>query len=341
MTKFFFTIGTIFAALLAFGASAADSPAQETVPPAPAPTVRPTVRVVVAPRPKVADLPSEKRIAVDKRPAVSLCVASGSVRVNGWDREEVRAMVAGGGSVGFRIAEKSAVNGKPAWVFVVGFEEPKGAGSEECLEGDLIELDVPRESAVNIKGGTGEIRVDSVGKVKIENISGGILLRNIASGISAVTFEGTILVERSGGQIALASTSGSIVAFDVAQSESGDVFKARTNSGTVTLQAVGHRQVEVNTISGALVFRGGLKAGGQYTFGSQNGPVQLTLASGSNCRVNAWYGAGAFKSEIPLVKPLKAGPSTTGQIGSEESGCNLYLKTTSGLLRIGTEPKPQ
>ncbi len=300
------------------------------------PQVSPVRPVIVSSTPGI---PSEKFIDVDAKPTVSLCVSGGAVKVTGWDRDEIRAFVDGGGSVGFKVAERNPKTDKAAWVFVLGFDpQSKVAGkTEECLAGETIELDVPREASVNIKGSPEETRIESVGKVRVENITGNIVLRNIGSGAWATTYDGAIMIERSSGPITLTSTSGGIVAFDVGQREVGDAFKARSSSGSVTLQSVGYRQLDVSTISGQIVYRGKLLGGGQYTFGSQNARVLLTLPASSACKVNAWYGAGAFSSEIPLQNETKSGPGTTGQLGKGETNCSIYLKTTSGQLRIVTE----
>jgi hypothetical protein len=314
--------------------------AQQTpeVPPVPSPTIpkkveyKAPVAVVAAPRGTV-----ERSIAVDKKPTISMCVASGVVRVTGWDRDEVRALV-DGGDFTFKVAERSAKGDQPSWIFIIGDPRAKGAVKpDECLSGDLIEIDVPRDASINIKGSPDETRINSVSKVKIETISGSIFARNVASGVSASTFEGAIIVERSKGPMMLASTSGAIVAFDLGQAETGDVFKAKTQGGTITLQSVTHRQVEVNTISGAVVYRGTLLGGGLYSFGSQNGRVTLNLPVTTGCKFNAWYGVGYFNTEIAAPNMVKSGPSATGQLGKTETGCTLTLKTTSGTLRIAAD----
>lgn len=329
---------TVFSNLIFFAAFIAAMPviAQKSPPPAPLPK-RPTVTVAgtdpFGPRGE-----SERSLAVDPKPTISLCVSNGRVRVNGWDRDEIRALV-DGGAVGFKIAEKAPKTAKPTWIFVLGFD-PMAAtivAPDECVSGISIELDVPRGTSVNIKGRPDETRVESVGKVKVETISGNIVLRNIASGITATTYEGSVQAESSKGPISLTSTSGGIVALDLSQSETGDGFKARTNGGAISLQAVGHRQVEAGSISGGVFFRGTLQAGGQYTLGTQNGRVQLTLPADSACKLTAWQGVGAFSSELPLTSPVRSGPSTTGLLGKTANECAIYLKTTSGQIRINAE----
>ncbi len=314
-------------------------------------TPKPNPPVIVTVDPALAirvrdGVSTEKSVEVERKSTVSLCVTSGDVRVNGWDRAEVRALV-DGGSLEFRVAERDPKSDKPTWIFVVG-NAPVRAGvrttgvrNDECLSGESVELDIPRDAAVTLKGSPSDTRVESVLKAKIENISGNIVVRNVTNGVFATTYEGGIMVERSRGPMTLTSASGGIVAFDVGQGETGDAFKARSNGGAVTLQSLEFRQVEASSITGSVVYRGNLLAGGQYSFGSQNARVLLAIPPGSICRVNAWNGLGGFFSEVPLQNAAKNGQSTTGRLGNDENGCSLSLKTTTGQLRIsvGTNEK--
>jgi hypothetical protein len=283
-----------------------------------------------------ADTPAEKAIATESKVNITLCVKEGNVRINGWDRDEIRAYVANGSQVGFKIVQENPKTKKPVWVSVLGFEPRKTREikPEECLSGSEIEIDVPRNASINLESRESAIKIESVAKVKVETLSGGIYLNNIAGGIDATTYEGDLMVEKSGGQMILGNTAGNIIALDVAPSEIGDIFKAKTNSGRITLKSVEHRQIETGTISGSTTFDGELLGGGQYIFSTQNGSIVLAASPESVCKINAWFGFGAFASEIPLINTLKKEQSLSAQIGAGEATCSLNLKTGSGVIRI-------
>src|SRR6476661_2164497 len=65
---------------------------------------------------------TERSLAVDARISVSLCVTQGTVKVNGWKRNEVRAFVSEGSKFGFRILQKS-MKGEPALISLVGVKK--------------------------------------------------------------------------------------------------------------------------------------------------------------------------------------------------------------------------
>jgi DUF4097 and DUF4098 domain-containing protein YvlB len=172
--------------------------------------------------------------------------------------------------------------------------------------------------------------------VDVRNLGGDIFLNNIEQGINAVTYQGDVMVENSGGAITLDTANGNIVAFDIAPSEIGDIFKAKSNSGAITLQQIEHRQNEVSSISGSIKFIGALQSGAQYNLHTQNGAITLLIPEKSSCRINASYGFGAFNSDIPLQNVIKSKStrtqSLTASIGNSDA--NVNLTTSSGAIRI-------
>ena len=323
----------------------------QTPPPAPtpAPTKRtPPVRVTPRVQPPVwstkrqvrneSDTPAEKSVATDAKVTITICVSEGKIKVNGWERSEVRAFVNEGSEVGFKVLQKNRQSEKPGWIQVLGFDPSKSivGRADECLFGEDIELDVPRNATVNIKSRASETVITSVGKVTVENVGGDIFLSEIAQGIDAKTHEGDVTVEKSGGAITLSSIVGNILAFDVSPSEIGDIFKAKTSNGAIVLQKVEHRQMDVSSNSGSIKYDGAFLGGGQYNFGTQNGSIMLTIPEESSCKVNASYGFGSFNTEIPMqnvVNPPNVKiRNLSGVIGNGDA--TVTLRTYTGRIEI-------
>lgn len=278
----------------------------------------------------------EMKTAVDSTVSVKLCVAEGNLKINGWARNEVRVFVKNGRKFQLKPLEKSAESGKTNWLWVVSVGEGRPGPNSECLAGETIEIDVPLTASLDLYGRAARTSVDSVKKVKVKILEGVISLRNISGGINAYTSQGDVMVENSGGAIALESTTGNIIAVEVSPGQIGELLRAKTNSGAISLQKVNHRQIEASSISGRLSFEGKFLAGGIYNFRTQNGSIQLMLPPASSCRIRATYGFGAFQSDIPLkiiAKDETARAKTiTAQLG--EGSANVSLVTTSGSIGI-------
>ncbi|HVF29920.1 MAG TPA: DUF4097 family beta strand repeat-containing protein [Pyrinomonadaceae bacterium] len=280
---------------------------------------------------------SERSMLVDPGVAIKLCVAEGNLKINGWKRDEVRVFVRNGRRFGMKPQEKSPESGKVNWLWILYAPSRPGRVSE-CLAGDSIEIDAPIGASFDLEGHSAKMYIDSIKKVKVRTARGLIMLRNITGGITANTNEGDVMVDNSAGAIQLDSTSGNIVAVDVKPGQIGELLKAKTNGGAITLQRVEHRQIQANTITGSLLFDGKFLTGGIYNFRTSNGSIKLAIPASSSCMVKAIYGAGQFESEIPLTiisdsqsPRLK---TVVGRMGSGENAAAVSLTTSSGSIGI-------
>lgn len=324
-----------FALTFSFAASVNALSQTVVAPPAKLPPRPPKVRAE-PPAPPETGVDSEKSLAVDAKVNISLCVLQGNVKINGWERNEVRIFVKDGSSIEFKIREKSRQSGKPVWITALSPSRVPGKMSE-CFSGDQIEIDVPRSASIHLKGQETKTSIDSVRKATVENIGGDIFLRNISEGVNASTYEGDVSVENSSGAFALNSQNGNIIAFELSPSEIGDIFKAKTSNGTIVLQDLEHRQIEVNSISGTISFNGAFSGGGSYSFGTSNGAIVLAVPQDTSCKLTASYGYGNFNSELPIVKISENNyaPRVQRIVGTMGSGdATLNLTTSSGVIRI-------
>ena len=281
---------------------------------------------------------TERSIDVNSKVLVQLCVLRGKVRVNGWKRKEVRAFVENGSSIGFNVRQKARESGKPSWVDIHGYKAKGQSGSRghKCLSGDVIELDVPLNAEVKIQAQESEISVDSVRRTYVRNHAGSIFIDNVKDGVDARTHQGDVSLRRSNGKIFVSTTTGNLVAFKTDVNEIGDYFKAKSQSGAITLQSVEQRELEVRSTSGTINYLGKLNGGGQYSFYTSNGSITLGLPKASSFRATVSSGAGRFDSEIQLknVNIDKKGglQRLTGTAGDGDSV--LYLTTYNGSIRI-------
>ncbi len=327
------------------GATPAPSPAptarQNPVEPPAKPAVRyqrPDHVPPLPPRKMYSGDTYERSIAVSPNVNLTLCVAQGDLRINGWSRNEVRVYVKDGGNLKFNVREKSERDGKPNWVSPVPFDQKHSNKTyPDCIWGSYVEIDMPMSASIEIKGTETEATIDDIRKVYFKNISGDITVRNATNGVTALTYEGDVTVEGSTGAINLETTSGNITAFQISPAEIGDRFKAKTNSGSILLQAVGHRQTEVTTISGSVSFNGEIRSGGSYNMSTTNGSIRLTLPSTTACQISAIYGSGNFVTEIPVkIETENVAPGSIKKVvGKMGTGGDATLRLSANNGSIG------
>ena len=290
---------------------------------------------------RVGDLSDTTERSARVDPAINLefpCVIEGTIRVNGWNRNEIRVFVKDGSRFSFRTAESNPKSNDPVWIKVVGANSKTKYGPDsDCMAGGHIDVDVPVTATIRIRGREITSKVDSVRRVEIGSIGGDISLRNVTGGISANAGRGDITVDASEGAMSLSTTEGNILVFEVGPSGIGDKFKANTNSGAISLQNVDFRQVDVDSISGSVSYNGNVLSGGSYSMRTSKGSIRMIVPLESSFRLFATYGYGNFVTDIPVkintenVNGSNSGPikSVSGTVGKGTSADAIVKLTTA------------
>ncbi|MFT3744494.1 MAG: DUF4097 family beta strand repeat-containing protein [Pyrinomonadaceae bacterium] len=281
----------------------------------------------------------ERSIKVD--PQINLilsCVREGTVKVNGWNRNEVRVLIDEGSKFAFSTLEKNPKTGEPVWIKVVSVESKNKYGSNnECISGGEIQVDAPVSAAVTIKGYDIATTVDAIRKVEVAITGGDVAVRNVAKGVKVSAGRGDVTVDSSQGAMDLLTTTGNIMVFQGGPSEFGDDFRAKTTNGAIALQSLEYRKTTVNSISGSVAYTGEIKSSGSYAMTTNRGSLRLTIPERSSFQMWATYGSGTFFSELPVdlaTENITPGPIKTirGKLGSNDA--TLKLETTNGSILI-------
>ena len=123
----------------------------------------------------------EQTIAVEPNVIVSLCIASGSITVHGWERNEVQARSKDAEAINFRRA--SASNAGPASRIEVLISDPADGPegrTDSCNAFSDVELNVPRGAIVQLQTRDGDVTVSDVTEARVETQNGDIDLQRIS-----------------------------------------------------------------------------------------------------------------------------------------------------------------
>ena len=281
----------------------------------------------------------ERSLSVDQALNLSLCVTQGNVKINGWNRSELRVFVQDGSRFELKVLQSDPKSQAPAWVKITGING-KNKYPTECIAGGDIEIDVPVNATITFKAKVTTTTIDMVRKVNARTTGGDISLRNIAESVTASTFEGNLTAEECKGAMSLDTTTGNIVVFDAGPSEIGDTFSARTTNGTISLQDLSYRQIEANSISGSVSYTGDILGGGTYSLATSNGSIRLAIPQKTACSLAATYGFGTFNSEIPFKLQTENisggnGGDVKNIVGVLGTGGTATLKLTTNNGTIG------
>ncbi|MEQ1605673.1 MAG: DUF4097 family beta strand repeat-containing protein [Pyrinomonadaceae bacterium] len=280
----------------------------------------------------------EKSIKVD--PNVNLwlgCVREGSVKINGWNRNEVRVFIEDGSKFAFSTTQKNN-KGEPVWIKLVSAESKNKYGpNSECISGGEIQVDAPINATISIRGYDINTTIDTVRKVEVTVTGGDVSVRNVTSGIMVSAGRGDVTVDSSQGKMNLETTTGNILVFEGGPSEIGDAFRAKTNNGAIVLQTLDFRQITVGSVTGSVAYTGEIQNGGSYDMNTSKGSIRLTIPVKSSFQMWATYGFGNFSSEIPIdiaTENIMPGPIKTVRGKAGTGGATLKLTTNNGSISI-------
>lgn len=259
----------------------------------------------------------QQTVAVEPNVIVSLCIASGSINVKGWERNEVQARSEDAEKIELRRASASST-GPAARIEVLVSDPadgPRGPEFGSCNAFSDVELSVPRGAIVQLQTRDGDITITDVAEARVEAQSGDIILQRISKLVEARALSGDIVLKDSSGRVQLGSVSGSVEATNISSTSPGDDFEAGTVSGDVILKGVAQSQVHAKSVSGSLNMTGALARGGRYDFKTMSGDVTLNMPGDSSFKVNAKVSRGGeIISDFPITPAPETPPSPPGTV---------------------------
>src|SRR6266853_629531 len=107
---------------------------------------------------------------------------------------------------------------------------------------------------------------------------------------------------------------------------------AETVSGDIELEGIESSNVDVNTVSGDVLYEGTIKDAGHYRFSTHNGDVTLAIAEKVNATVSVATFNGAFDSSFPVSVTGTTKHRFGFTIGS--GSARLELETFNGDIKL-------
>jgi DUF4097 and DUF4098 domain-containing protein YvlB len=242
----------------------------------------------------------------ERRPAapdgtVEIENPTGSIRVFGWNRDEVQVT----GTLGSRTGSLSFVNRPQRTRIQVEVEgNPQRVASE-------LEIHVPAGSRLRVESFSAPIEVRDInGTVKAESVSGPITIAGNAREVDAETVSGALQISGPAKRVRASATSGPVTI----RGASGAV-RAESTNGTLDVSGGDFQEARLETVNGALRFDGGLLSGASLDVETVNGPIELRLPSnlGADFTISSYSGAIESDFEVRLGPGVVRGSHDKGR----------------------------
>lgn len=259
---------------------------------------------------------AQREVAVERDARLALSSLSGTLVIQGWERDVVR-LDRGEGTV--------RTTSRRGTVQVVT-DRPQGQGS--------FHLQIPVWMAVTVNGINLEVTVrDVLAPIRVETVNGDIRVEGGREEIRLESVSGTVRLESGRGTIRLESVHGNLVGERLA----GEV-RAETTNGSVVLQGVELRELQAESVNGDLTWDGSVSDGGQYRLGTHNGSVRVRLPSTTDAAVTATTWHGDLRSDFP-VRTTPGGLGRTIRFTLGRGGSTrIDLTTFQGEITIDRIP---
>ena len=229
----------------------------------------------------------ERSMRVDSQALITLCVASGTLTVNGWDKPEVRVRSADADQIDFRRIDKPKDPNAAARHVDVMVLDKESDLKKDCLAIADVQMEVPVGATVHIQTNDGDIDITGVAAVLAGSQNGDMMIERVTRAVEVGTVGGSIYLKDSSGRVSLKSAGGVVAAVNVRGADAGDALEVFTVSGDIQLDRISYSRVTANTVSGSVTMSGALVKAGYYNFSNMTGDLLLALPHDASFRLNA------------------------------------------------------
>ncbi|MEJ2299483.1 MAG: DUF4097 family beta strand repeat-containing protein [Woeseiaceae bacterium] len=257
--------------------------------------------------------------------SVHISNISGSVKVDGWNRDEVQVK----GFLGRNVEE--LIFDRDGDRITIKVKVPK-KGSRD-IKSDL-RVSVPRESSIDVATVSADIEVEGVrGYQKLEAVSGDIDTEAFESDVRAGTVSGDVEVRGQGEDT---ETHGNSVSGDVVFYRLSGQVTAESVSGDIEIEGGAFDRAGFNTVNGDIEFVAELRSDGKLTAETVNGEVDLDFQG----TVSGRFDIDTFNGDISNCfgpKPERTSKYAPGQELSFQEGkgdARVTVSTMNGDVSI-------
>lgn len=231
----------------------------------------------------------ERSLSVTEQATVTLCVASGTLRVRGSDKSELRVSSQGAEQIEFRRIDRTRDTSQPASrVDVMVLNKSTRANPRlDCQAFADVDMEVPSGATVQVQTRDGDITIAGVAVVFAGSQNGDIAIERAAKLVEAGSVGGSISLKNSTGRVNLSSAGGWVEAVNVRPASDDDTFEVGTVSGDIQLDRVSIRKVNAKTVNGTVTMTGPLAKSGWYGFTNMTGNVVLALPPDASFQLQA------------------------------------------------------
>jgi len=245
----------------------------------------------------------------------------GTVVVDSWDRDQLRARIDTKEARGFVVRRSGGA---------VELALEEGAHPERRED---LWLTLPRWMDLELSGRELEAEVRGLdGDVVVWNQRGDLVFADLAGALEARSVDGSIEARALVGSARLRTGDE-----EIRVSASTAVLDLESVDGDMELRGIRSERISARSTDGDLTFSGDLLEGGDYGFFSHGGDITLQIVGPAHFEASVLSYSGKFESEFPVrTSGFHSGENLDFTVGS--GGARVVVETFSGPVRLMRGP---
>jgi hypothetical protein len=305
----------------------------------PTTSIVPLLILLTAPLSAPLAAPLEAQVEIERRrpaPAtgeVSIESAFGSIVVRAWERNEVEVrgtLAAGAEGLDFDGDKEGVsidVSVPDAWFHAPG---------EDAAFRTALEIDVPVGASISVDSVNASVDVAGVaGEVHVSTVNGAVKVAGPTKGVEVETMTGAIEVRASAAPMRIHTISGKVDLAGVA----GEV-DVESVSGPVEVAGGGVSQLEIESTTGSVLFRGTLAQAGSVRIETFSSPVRLVLPRTAKAELDLTSFSGEIKSDFCAGTPVtreRFEPFRQLRCSTGPEGFEIEVRTHDADITVAAE----
>ena len=262
-------------------------------------------------------------VRIDRQGTVDLSLVSGTIRVTGWDRPDVKISAVADGDARLRFDANSSR------VTLTVDHEHRRKGYNRSGDARYV-VSVPRGTRLSLEAVSGDITAaGSQGEIDASSVSGSVDVTGGVREVNAESVSGAVRVSQVNGNLRAESVSGGVRA----ESVSGNV-EASTVSGGIRLLNIQSRDVRSETVSGEIVYTGSIEGGGKYDFESHSGTLRLNIPRSAGANVSVETFSGDVNTDFSVVRQPGDRQRGSFEFTIGDGRARISAQTFSGGIHI-------
>lgn len=286
--------------------------------------------VALSPAAALGGTPIDETRSADPDGVVTVENLMGSVRVEGWNKDEVHVTgTLGEGPERLDVErEGDHVRIEVVWPNRHERHWDKWDGHE----GTDLEVMVPEGSEIRVDGVNTEIEIENVNNsVEAESVNGNIVIDGSPEEVHAGTVNGAIEITASANEVEAETVNGRIRI----RGSRGEVSAATVN-GSIEVEGEDFEDAEFGSVSGDIEFRGGVSRRGSLNIESHSGTVTLYLPSDISAEFEITTFSGKIVNELgpEARRTSKYAPGYELEFTTGDGDAEVEVSSFSGRVEI-------